>query len=156
MGAAASVAATAGGEALISKCSPKQPRRWSKRRERPYAVFGPEYFRGLVYTQLNAKDPASAGYLNRVDVTVQAWRDKVTITRTNRGRSYTTTFKADPPVGLVGPKGCLLQLRRNGLLWGRHGGPELVDHATMILWHFEHGVTVQRMLRRTFAAAESL
>jgi hypothetical protein len=154
MGAAASIAAA---EAMVAVgCSPKQPRRWSKRREKPYAVFGPEYFRGLVYTQLDAKDPASAGHLNPMDITVRVWRDKISITRSNRNRRHVTVFRADPPIGLKDSKGAVLQLLPNGLLWGRHGTPDLVDRATMVLWHFETRMKIRPILQRTFTAAECL
>jgi hypothetical protein len=157
MGAAASIAAAAGSVAMIAYgCSSRQTRRWSKRREKPHAVFEPDYFRGIVFTQLDAVDPASAGHLNPVDVTVRVWRDRIDISRSKRDKRHVTVFKADPPVGLKSSKGAILQLLPTGLLWGRHGTKELVDRATMVLWHFEKATTIQKTLRRIFEAAESV
>lgn len=150
MGAAASVV-IGGAEAASAGsglCRPREPRRWSRRREKPFATFGPEHFVGVQHRR-GIGVPVDQG--TDQGVTVKVWRDKVTVERRRSDeKAVVRVFKSDPPTGLR-TKTARLRLCDAGLAWDTR------DHLTVLVrWHPTSRERLLSVLRPVVETAQSL
>jgi hypothetical protein len=108
-------------------CRPREPQRWSKRREKPFVIFGPEHFVGVQHRK-SIGVPDSP--VTDQSITVKVWRDKVLVERRRSDETpIVRLFRSDPPTGLRN-KTARLRIGDIGLAW------DTDEHITVtVLWH---------------------
>lgn len=146
MGAVASIAV----EVAITNMSlgrSGQPRRRSRWRERPHAVYDAHNFRGVRVFDHHRR--------RRCTAAVRVWRDKVHI---KIGAEPVRKFVADPPLGLRNKKkNHFLELTDCGLRWGAlHGDSAANVPIVTLLWHMDRRAQIEATIAPVIIAAKTV